>query len=68
MSDPVAAAPQGLGPFEIHPKVAVYTLVIVAVNTILATAKAHGWFDATADAATLGASLGALAAYFTSGA
>lgn len=55
-------------PLQIHPKVAVYTIVLVLVNTLIATAKAHGWFDVSADAATLSTSLGALAAYYTSGA
>lgn len=64
MADP--AAP--LGPFEIHPKVAVYTIVNVLVLTLIATAKAHGWFDMSGDAAMLGTSFGALAAYWTQGA
>lgn len=64
MTDPTAT----LGTFEIHPKVAVYTIVNVLVLTLIAAGKAHGWFDLSADSATLGTALGALAAYYTPGA
>lgn len=64
MTDPTAP----LGPFEIHPKVAVYTIVNVLVLTLIATAKAHNWLDISADAAMLGTAFGALAAYYVKGA
>lgn len=68
MADPTATpAAQPLGPFQIHPKVAVYTIVNVLLLTLIAAAKAHGWFDMSADSATLGTALGALAAYYTPG-
>lgn len=60
MADPA------VNPLAINPKVAVYTIVIVLVQTLISTSKAHGWFDVTADASTLSTALGALAAYYTS--
>lgn len=65
MTDPAPASTNALA---IHPKVAVYTIVLVLINTAIATAKAHGWFDVTADATTLSTTFAALAAYYTPGA